>query len=828
MKFIKISILFFIISSYTLAKQNVGEQNIQPPKTIGKITGMVLDSVTQQPIDYATIYLSKPNILKPINGTSTDAKGHFKLDNVPTGVYKLTISFMGYKNKILYPITTTGNKPDINLGQIVLSPTSKALKEVVVQSHKDLVENKIDKLVYNAEKDVTSSNGDAGDLLRKVPMVDIDADGNVGLRGSQSVRILINGKPSGLLSGNVGDALKSIPASEIKNIEVITNPSAKYDADGAGGIINIITKKNTLEGITGNVNASIGNRRNNMSANMSAKKGRTGINANINGNWMWQQTSLNNLQRTDLNGNTLLNQNGENQTNRGGAKASVGLDHEFNAFNAITSNINLNGFGFDNNGTTIVNTFQNGTSNSIKRLTNNELRKKSIDWITDYKKTFEQVGKELSFSTQISFDETTPNYITQLTSIDNNMLRQENASNDSKNRELTFQTDYIHPLKNNFFNSLEIGAKSIFRKVESNYHVDTLSINSNLFALAPNRSNDFLYHQNVYAGYTTLNINLPHQVGIKVGGRIEFTAINIASYATNSNQTTTPNYHNFMPNIVIAKTFDKTQSTLKLSYSKRIQRPSMNFLNPFVNASDPKNTQQGNPNLSPEISQTVDLSYAGYIKNNSVNLSLYYRYTSDVIENYVTQSANGTSSATYQNVGNNNSIGVNLFASLNIIPKINIRTSTNVYTYDVTTTLDGGKNTTGILYNTNVNISWSLPKNLVIEGFGNFNSPKQTFQGTTPALSMWSIGLKKDFLNRKMSVGVNIVEPFNNYKNFDTNIHTASFNQTSRFSVPFRSFGMTFAYNFGKIKGEAPKKAPKKGSKVNNDDLKQGDEVGGM
>ncbi|RZK50973.1 MAG: TonB-dependent receptor, partial [Pedobacter sp.] len=209
------------------------------PKVTGRITATIIDSLTKQPVDYATISLIKIKDNKTVNGGVTDDKGKVSLQNVPADEYKLTIGFIGYKSKTV-SVKTTLQKPDFAVGNILLSPTSNTLNEVNVVGAKAVVENKIDRLVYNAEADATNAGGDATDVMRKVPMLSVDINGNVQLRGS-SVRVLINGKPSGTMANSVADALKMIPADQIKSVEVITNPSAKYDAEGSGGIINIIT-----------------------------------------------------------------------------------------------------------------------------------------------------------------------------------------------------------------------------------------------------------------------------------------------------------------------------------------------------------------------------------------------------------------------------------------------------------------------------------------------------------------------------------------------------------------------------------------------------------
>jgi hypothetical protein len=240
MKHIFLLIIIFCVSVTAKAQFSVGGSgsNIK-----GRISGNIVDSLSKKPVDYATISLFKSGAKTPINGVLTDEKGNFKLDNISAGKYKITVSFIGYPTKTIDPVITTASKPDNNMGTIVIAPGARALKvQYRLLVRQALIENKIDKIVYNAEKDLTSTGGNATDVLQKVPLVAVDINGNVSLRGDGNVRVLINGKPSGATSASLSDVLKTIPADQIKSIEVVTSPSAKYDAEGSAGIINIITK----------------------------------------------------------------------------------------------------------------------------------------------------------------------------------------------------------------------------------------------------------------------------------------------------------------------------------------------------------------------------------------------------------------------------------------------------------------------------------------------------------------------------------------------------------------------------------------------------------
>jgi hypothetical protein len=275
------AILFFFCSLHTLIAQfpMVGTPSTtanQSPKGNVKISGTLIDSSTVKSVEYATIALYKLPGNKAVDGAVSDEKGKFSFTKIEAGEYKLQISFIGYQTKTLDKLNFTKGQ-DFDLGAIKLNPSVKNLDEVTITGTTELIEEKVDRLVYNAEKDISSKGGDATDVLRKVPLLTVDLDGNVSLRGSQNVKVLINNKPSTIMASSVADAMKQIPADQIKTVEVITSPSAKYDAEGSAGIINIITKKNSLQGLNLNVDGGVGNRGSSLMLNGNYRKGKVGF-----------------------------------------------------------------------------------------------------------------------------------------------------------------------------------------------------------------------------------------------------------------------------------------------------------------------------------------------------------------------------------------------------------------------------------------------------------------------------------------------------------------------------------------------------------------------
>jgi outer membrane receptor protein involved in Fe transport len=833
-------ILFAILCSFITAKAQFGAGG--GSTIVGKISGTVIDSVTKQPMDYVSVGIYRSGGKAQINGVVTDGKGNFKFDGLHPGAYRITFSFMGYSNKTVDNVTTTDSKPDKNRGIVLFSPSKQMLKEVVVQGQANVVENHIDKLVYNVEKDLTAAGGNASDVLQKVPLVAVDLNGNVSIRGDQNVKVLINGKPSGATSASLSDVLKTIPADQIKSIEVVTSPSAKYDAEGSGGILNIITKSKNVSGVSGSISGGFGTRQNNGNANFNYSKNRFSFSLNAGGNLTWPQTSLTdfyqNFYGKNADGtsyNTSQETNGTSLVKRYGTISSATANYEFNAFNSISSTFRYNKGGFNTNGnniTTKVN-FEDQTDPATNyTYDGNSTGQNSFggfDWSMDLTHKFNKDGDHnIVISGQWSHSAIVTDYTTLYTPKD-----QPDAKNNinGTNDEYTVQADYTLPVSKVV--KIEAGAKEILRRLSSiSDEFGTLTTEgSESFVPDPYNSSTYDYNQDVTAGYTVFTFTLPKSYSVLAGARLENTSIhgNPQTEAQTDLRPFDSNYLTFIPSLTIQKQLDPSQ-TLKLSYSKRITRPSLQFLNPVKNASNPLAVTEGNPELSPEVSQSVELNYNAFIKSSVVNMSVYYRHIDGLIEGILVSPPGSASTLSDNfNTGVNNVVGASFFGSINPIKILTIRGSINVYTFDATPYAQYTQyyTSTGVYfqYNAFLSASVNLKNDFIAEAFAVENSARRTIQGTNPSFSILGFGVRKQLLKKKASIGINAIEPFNKYKNFDSNVSSPGFVQRSSFQFPFRSVGLTFSYSFGKTTFSNPQEK-KKG--VNNDDLKQGDQgVGG-
>lgn len=765
------------------------------PKVTGRITATIIDSLTKQPIDYATISLTKVKDGKAVNGGVTDEKGKVVLQNVAPDEYKLSIGFIGYKSKSVI-IKTSPEKPDNNLGTVVLAPNSNTLNEVSVVGQKAIVENKVDRLVYNAEADGTNGGGDATDVMRKVPMLSVDANGDVQLRGA-AVRVLINGKPSGTMASSVSDALKMIPAEQIKSVEVITSPSAKYDAEGSGGIINIITKKSNAQGVSGSINTSTGTRQNNGAFNLTAKTGRFSVNTALGANLAYAQNSetefITNTTYTD--GSVNYNaQNGSSKWSRNGLNGSVGLDYDFNAYNNLSTNIKLNRFSNGGPGSSIYN-INNVISNNISDM---DMTFNNMDWNVDYKKTSKKEGEEFTISGQLSTGRTPTSFSNILTSTKYPEGLRAISNNTGKNKEYTAQIDYTYPFSK--LTILEVGGKGIFRTIESQY--------SNTSA------RNFDYSQNIAAAYGVISFDLTKKLKFKGGLRAEYTKIGFNDATSNND------YFNLFPSAILSQNLSP-QTTLKLSYNRRLQRPSLSFLNPFKNESNQFNILQGNPYLNPELSDNLEFGYSTFIKGSIINASVFYRRTHDVIESSISPLVENSITKTltsYINVGVAETYGFNLFGSYNPKPKWTLMTNFSGNTYSVSNSKTNINTGTFFNFSWFVRSAYGFGKGYNFEVFNVITSKKQTYQGTTDPFYIYGASIKKDILKKNGSIGLNALNPFTKYLHIKTINNaidnTGTIYQSTNIYYPLRSFGINFSYKFGKLKFTEK-------NKIKNDDVKQ-------
>jgi len=813
-----IPLLLALVTSAFAQRPNNAGRGQQGPSINGRVTGTLIDTTSNEPIEFATIVLVDAKTQEQKDGTMSESDGSFKMPEVKLGAYELHISFLGYRNKIVKGIELTPKNPDYDVETVYLLSEGVTLEEVEVTAESATIENRIDKIVYNADKDVTTQGGDAAEVLQRVPLLSVDFDGNVSLRGSSNIQILINGKPSTIFSGSIGDALKTIPADQIKSVEVITTPTAKYDGEGTAGIVNIITKKKTAQGFTGTINTSVGTRSNRGSLNLGYTRGRFGLNLNGSGWYNWPRESFNDFYREDYTGDEtrVLDQSGAGESQFYGPRASIGAFYDINAYNSINSSFNFRGFG--RNSEQLTEAFFNDPVNDLNQeyLRNSDTRsfRNGFDWTTDYRRTFKQPEKELSFAFQISGDRSnSENEFIQKDQLgDSPELNISNFNqNKGLNLEYTLQTDYVHPFSDAV--KLETGAKGVLRRIDSDYSYENFGDG----VAIPDTADVFYYDQDVLAGYASFNFKFGENWGMIAGTRYEYTTI--SGDFDKDPLTFGNNYGNLLPSVILNRKLGQF-SNLKVSYGRRIQRPSLFFVNPYLQLNDPREVTIGNPQLDPELTDQFELSYNTYIKGLVLNGSVYYRFTDDVIESFTRVTEEGVSLNTFQNIGVERSIGFNFFSSFTVKKWLTLRGGFNIFSYNAESRLEGvDLQRQALVWRGNLNATASLPRDFKVEAFGFYNSPRQTLQGQRASYSRFSFGVKKELWDSRGSIGMSVSQPFSKFLAFPSELQGDNFIQQSEFKVLVRSFNLNFSYRFGKLDF---KDRRSRRSKIDNDDLKGG------
>jgi len=802
------------------------------PKGSGRLTGTVLDATTKKPVEFATVALLPATGERPIDGTACDERGRFVLKGLAAGSYRVQVTFVGYGARVEAVTVTDGT---VDLGDLTLTATAQKLGEVTVTGEKDVIETKPDRIVYNADRDLTNTGGTAADVLRKVPLVNVDPDGNVELRGSTNVRVLINNKPSGIVAASVADAMKQIPADQIKSVEVITTPSAKYDAEGTGGIINITLKKSNLEGTNGSVGLAAGTRSSNANASLNVRRGKIGINSSLNG-WTFYAPNSNNLMRSIRNEQgeyvQTLRQEGDGFTIGGGGFTRLGLDYDPSKNHNL--NLSVQGNMFRNQGD--YDQFnQPAGIPSFTRATDRAFRTQSYDVSSSYTRTFEEQAKrEWTVLGQHTRNRNTQRYdLDQFSdrATEGETTYREGGDNLSRNLETTLQTDYAHPFSETA--TFETGVKGILRRVSSNYDVQIDPTGQNGLERSDARSNTFDYDQDVLSAYGTYGFSFSKKVSTRIGTRLEHTDIT-GRFTQGEASRFTQNYTNLLPNVSLSYQPGKPGQTVRLAYSRRIQRPQIFYLNPFINASDSLNISYGNPRINPEFTDSYEFNYTTFIKGSVINGSAYVRRTGNAIETVRFVDENGVQNQTFRNIGRNATYGASLFGSVKPVPLWELSANLNFYYVTLRSpALDltgAALNNSGLMYNMNINSSYKFAKfddesaasalrGLAVQFFGGINSPRIQLQGQQAAWTFYSMGLRKSMRKDKADLTLTADNFLQATRNLNTVLETPRFMQESNNYIYLRGVRLAFNYRFGNVSTQPQKR--RRG--IQNDDAKQGE-----
>lgn len=775
------------------------------------ITGTVSDATNQKALQYVTAGLYRQSdSAVALKTTYTSDKGKFSFTSIDTGSYFVLLSNTGFAEKTI-PVTVS-TETNIELPTISLTTAPKDLGGVVVKAaRKPLVEQADDKVIFNVENDPTAKTQSAIDILKKTPFVSVDGDNNVTVNGQNNFKVLLNGRETAMFAQNIKEALKGFPGAVITKIEVITSPSAKYDAEGVGGIINIITKKKVV-GYNGSANLWYLNTGwYNVDASFSAKYGKLGFNMNYGAGGVNGFKGVNRIETTPLVPATFTSRvlagrrNMNNFWNFGNAELSYDID----SLNTLALYGNISG-GKNHNtlDQTITTSYANSPdSNSYYNLdSRNQYPTTSVG--ADYIKKFSgNKDKEWSVRWNGEFG----NSNTFLNSVmDNPVLDDRYVINNSvaKNRQYTLQTDYILPLGKS--RKLETGVKAIMRRANSNFEGLLKTTSGEDYKVNPSNTDQFRYDQNVYAAYGSYGFKLG-KTSFRLGARMEHTTIDgdFVSSKTKVNQ----QYTNLLPNVQASIKFSNAFTTV-ITYSDRIQRPFIQNLNPFRNDNDPRYISYGNPNLQPQTIHSLAVQTRLSKGATFAGITFTGSYSNNMIVQYATfNPATGVTTTTSNNVGKETAIMANGNFNTKITKDWSLFLGGNIRYNKVENKYASGQYRSGFSGNANFNSSYSISKLFVVSANAGFYQAPVTIQTKYPLNLWYGLDFGYKFLNEKLTASVGLTNFLQKDRDYKLTTYDPAFQYTSVTRSPFRGISLSLNWNFGKLSESVSKK---KG--VSNDD----------
>ena len=780
------------------------------------ITGKVIDKETNQPLEYATITFKNDNRPDTIQGGITDAEGNFRIESFP-GQYDIDIEFISFTT---YSQNDVLIKSNLNLGTIALEINANELEEVELVGEQTQVEIRLDKRIYNVGKDITVRGGSVADVLGNIPSITVDVEGNIALRGNNNVRILINGKPSGLVGISGPDGLRQLPSESIEKVEVITSPSARYDAEGTGGILNIILKKQERSGFNGNFNVNGGvpeTYRGTATVNWKTKK----LNL-FSTNTIGRRTSISNglSENEYFNGeeaNSYLFETGKINRERDQKFISLGAEY----FIDDSSSFTLNGFYRDNEGVndgvvTIdeLNSIGGSPISTVERKQYEPELDESFQISGLYEKKFNDKGHEISATYQ--YEESAEDELAQITSLQSfpfiRINNNEEVTTLESQKRILAQVDYIYPLDEN--TQIELGYRGTFNTIETDYEV--AFIENNIRTIDTDLTNVLVYKEYVNAAYAQFGKKI-NKFSLLLGLRMEDSNIVIDQRTTNDY--TNKRYTNWFPTVNLSFEIDEKES-ITLGYAKRIRRPRGFFLNPFPSRNSITNFFQGNPDLDPASTGSFDFGYLKRFKKFTLNGSIYYQRTTNNFQ-FVNEDTGETVVLSGDpndpnsdlvivpvlrrgpiNLSKNKRYGGE--ASLTFTPnrKIRLNANFNLYSNEVIGTYNG------FVFDAK-NISWSsrfissinFGKGLSWQNQLFLRGPRVTAQSKSKPLGGLSTAFNKDILKDKGTLSFRISDVFNSQK-YRSDTFTDTFNSYTEFQWRQPTYIATFTYRLNQKKNQ--------------------------
>jgi Outer membrane protein beta-barrel family/CarboxypepD_reg-like domain len=809
----------FLITLLTCLLSNAWAQtNV----SVINLKGTITDNSTGKPLAFATLVLQNIKSGKPVKNFLSKDDGSFEISVNDSLDYQLVIAFTGYENKSVQIVK--GQSAD--LGSISLKPADKQMKEVSVVAVRPLIKRDLDGITYDVSADPETQSLSALDMMRKVPLLSVDGSDNIRLKGKSNYKILINGKESALMVKNPSDVLRSMPATNIERIEVITTPPAKYDAEGLAGIINIITKKKLDEGynigVNGRLNTIWGP---GINLNGTYKKGKFGFSGYLGYNVRHSQTNAIGGQQNFFSDNSSLVQNGTNTAAAHNTYGDAELSYEIDSLNLLTGSFEFYKGNYSQDGNQLSNSFDGNQTllQAYRILSGASNGFAGIDASLNYQLGFKKdKNRLLTISYKYSYSPNTQNLSNTITDTFNYNLPNYKQYNESGSKEHTIQVDYVHPFK---VINLEAGAKSILRNNFSNFETSNYDETTKDYEINPTQTNDFNYDQDIYSVYNSYSAKWK-KLNAKAGLRLEHTTVR-ADFISSSG-TVNQDYNNLVPSLSVQ--WNLTNSNISLGYTDRISRPGIAQLNPFVDYSNPNFINTGNPNLQAEVNHNFELNYSLFSKN-SLTAGLSYSFSNNAIQTVTRlQSINSggvtdsVTVTTYENLGTNKTLGLNLNWTFTSVKNLSISLNTQLSHVWLKGTYNGQFfRNDGYTGNAFLNTGFKFGKGFRVGFDAGYFSGDVNLQGQTSPFIFNSYTISKTFLNKRLTLTAVMNNPYNRFYTFKSTTVTPDFYQSTYNDIFYRSFALRFNFKFGKLNSDIKKN--QRG--INNDDKKAGKSSGG-
>lgn len=784
----------------------------------GKISAVLVDEKTGATVNFASASLLTGNTQAFLKGTQSDNKGVINFQNVPNGTFTLRVTFVGYSDLVKTNIIVS-NASNIDLGKLILKPAGELLNEVVIEGKVPALQIGIDRKVFNVGESLVSAGGTATDLLANVPTLQVDQDGTVSLRGS-NVKILIDGKESAMAGNDVTALLQSLPANSIDKVEIITNPSSKYDAEGQTGIVNIVLKKNIRTGLNGSVNASAGSYDNYMAGlalNYRDKKFNYFGSYNFNRRNMVGSGKVDN---TFLDTNSRIYNDSESSRKGKGHTIKAGVDYHLTDRTTVGLSANMSVRNNDRSEVLNYQYFNHptlvGTSNRNSLQHEDDL---GYDLNFDFRHQFKRSGEELTANASYGNDKEdgTNDFIQKFELPTPNSGRKNVTSENGK--VINLQADYVLPFSET--SKFEAGYRTQIRKSFDTQFSDTLVVSDGSYLPDYKVSNDFDFTSAVHALYVNYQNKLSKRIGYQLGLRAEQFELKSTYFSkdpeelikeTNANQ----DFFRLYPTVFLTYDLNEEGDKIQLSYSRRVQRARGWQVNPFMDVSDDMNRRQGNPNLKPEDVHGVELSFAKtYGKLNLIS-SAYFNYTNDVIQPFIfrVDKVNSVTYSKWENLTSRSLSGLEFISKVNATKDFDFTFNLNLinihYQANEVYKL---KSKNGFSYNSNLTLNYKMTPTFSAQVKGDYNSSRVTAQGKMNAMKGVDVALKKDIFDKKASIMFNVRDVFNSRK---MDGYTETVDLISNFERRWmkRMFTLSVSYRFG---GQDLNKPRKK--EVNNNEI---------